>query len=37
MDSKLKYQLLKGGPEPMLFHPFVDFATLADPSIIDAF
>jgi hypothetical protein len=37
MDSELEYQLLEGGPEPMLFHPFVDFATLAEPSIIDAF
>jgi hypothetical protein len=37
MDSELKYHLLEGGPEPMLFHPFVDFAALAEPSIINAF
>jgi hypothetical protein len=37
MDSELDCQLLEGGPEPMLFHPFVDFATLAEPSIINAF
>jgi hypothetical protein len=37
MDSELEYRLLQGGPKPMLFHPFVDFATLADPNIINAF
>jgi hypothetical protein len=37
MDSELRYQLLEGGPEPMLFHPFVDFATLSEPNIINAF
>ena len=37
MDSDLEYQLLEGGPEPMLFHPSVDFAMLAEPSIINAF
>jgi hypothetical protein len=37
MDSELEYELLEGGPEPMLFHPFVDFATLPEPSIINAF
>jgi hypothetical protein len=37
MDSELEYRTLCGGSEPMLFHPFVDFAALAEPSIIDAF
>jgi len=37
IDSELDYQLLEGGPEPMLFHPFVDFATLPEPSIINTF
>ncbi len=33
----MAYRILKGRPEPLLFHPFVDFAALHDPSIIDAF
>jgi len=37
MDSDFGYQLIAGSPEPLLFHPFVDFGTLPDPSIIDAF
>jgi hypothetical protein len=37
MDSELGYQLREGGPEPMLFHPFVDFAKLPESSIINAF
>ena len=31
------HELLEGGAEPMLFHPFVDFTALAEPSIINAF
>jgi hypothetical protein len=37
LDGELRYQLLEGGPEPLLFHPFVDFAKLPEPSIINAF
>jgi hypothetical protein len=37
MDNELKYRILAGGPEPMLFHPLVDFETLSEPSIINAF
>ena len=37
MDSDLGYHILAGSPEPLLFQPFVDFMTLPDPSIIDAF
>jgi hypothetical protein len=37
MDGDLKYKILEGGPEPMLSHPFVDFATLPEPNIINAF
>jgi hypothetical protein len=37
MDSELDYQILAGSPESLLFHPFVDFATLPEPSIINAF
>jgi hypothetical protein len=37
IDSELRVEVLKGGTEPRLFHPFVDFGTLREPSIIDAF
>lgn len=37
MDRDLHYRVLNGGPEPLIFVPLVDFAQLADPSIIDAF
>ena len=37
MDSELGCHILEGGPEPMLVHPFVDLATLREPSIIHAF
>jgi hypothetical protein len=37
IDRDLHCRVLSGGPEPMIFAPLVDFAQLADPSIIDAF
>ena len=37
IDSELKYHIVEGGNDPLLFVPHVDFAKLADPSIIDAF
>jgi len=37
MDSDFEYQLITGSSEPLLFHPFVDFGTLPDPNIINAF
>jgi hypothetical protein len=37
MDSEFHYQIIEGGTGLLAFHPFVDFATLRDPSIIDAF
>jgi len=37
MDSSLAYRILEGAGEPLLFHPFVDFTTLPEPSIINAF
>jgi hypothetical protein len=37
MDGEMAYRILEGEPEPLLFHPFVDFAALREPSIIDAF
>jgi hypothetical protein len=37
MDGELQYQIVEGGTKPFVFHPFVDFSKLSDPSIIDAF
>jgi hypothetical protein len=37
IDRDLHCRVLSGGPEPLIFVPLVDFAQLADPSIIDAF
>ena len=37
IDSELKYRIVEGGKDPLIFVPHIDFAKLADPSIIDAF
>ncbi len=37
MDSKLKFHLSTSGAEPVIYSPLVDFGSLEDPSIIDAF
>ena len=37
IDSGLKYRVLDQEPEPMVYMPFVNFETLDDPSIINAF
>lgn len=37
IDTDLKYRVVEGGPELLLFVPLIDFAKLDDPSIIDAF
>ena len=37
IDSELRYRIIEGGSDPLVFVPHVDFAKLADPSIIDAF
>jgi len=37
IDSELNIRVLNDGADPVLFAPEVDFATLEDPSIIDAF
>jgi hypothetical protein len=37
IDSELKYRIIEGGKDPLVFLPHVDFAKLVDPSIIDAF
>ena len=37
LDSDLNYRVLTEGAAPLIFTPMVDFGTLEDPSIIDAF
>ena len=37
IDGDLNYLVLSEGADPLIFTPMVDFATLKDPSIIDAF
>jgi hypothetical protein len=37
IDSELRSTILDGGTNPLIFHPFIDFDSLAAPSIIDDF
>jgi hypothetical protein len=37
IDSDLKYSVSEPDARPLVFVPIVDFNTLEDPSIIDAF
>jgi hypothetical protein len=37
IDRDLKYSVSEPGAKPLVFVPMVDFSTLEDPSIIDAF
>ncbi|MCP4752131.1 MAG: hypothetical protein GY866_14640 [Proteobacteria bacterium] len=37
LDSDLHFKKVEAGAQPLVFQPFVDFSTLGDPSIIDAF
>ncbi len=37
IDSALPYRVRSEGASPLVFAPLVDFKTLEDPSIIDAF
>ena len=37
IDSDLQYTIHSAGAQPVVFAPMVDFDTLEDPSIIDAF
>ena len=37
MDDDLNYSLLEADAQPLVFLPTVDFSTLEEPSIIDAF
>ena len=37
IDSELNYRVLDEEADPLVYMPMVDFETLEDPSIIDAF
>ena len=37
IDSELQIKAVEPGAEPLVFVPLVDFKTLKDPSITDAF
>ena len=37
IGSELNYRVLDEGANPIVYLPMVDFETLEDPSIIDAF
>ncbi len=37
LDSELKYQIIKGGAEPLVFEPHVNWDTFTGSNIIDAF
>ena len=37
IDSELNYSVSDMDAQPLIFVPMVDFSTLEDPSIIDAF
>ena len=37
INSQLKYSVHEPGANPMIFVPEVDFSSLEEPSIIDAF
>ena len=37
MDEKLNYRVAESEARPLVFVPMVNFSTLEDPSIIDAF
>ncbi len=37
LDSELRFRTVPEGADPLLFMPHVDFGTLREPSIIDAY
>ena len=37
IDSELNYRVISSEADPLIFIPIVNFAKLAEPSIIDAF
>jgi hypothetical protein len=37
VDSELSYRIAKGGPEPLVFEPEIDWTTFKDPNIIHGY
>jgi hypothetical protein len=37
VDSELNHRILKGGPNPLVFEPEIDWSTFKDPNIIDGY
>jgi hypothetical protein len=37
VDSELNYRIVKGGPNPLVFEPEIDWTTFKDPNIIDGY
>ena len=37
VDSRLTYEVLEGGPDPLVFEPDVDWGVFTDPSIIHGY
>ena len=37
IDSELNYRIVKGGPNPLMFEPEIDWSTFKEPNIIDGY
>ena len=37
VDSELRYRVERGGPDPLVFEPEVDWATFSEPTLIDGY
>jgi len=37
VDSELNYRIDKGGPNPLVFEPDIDWSEFKDPTIIDGY
>jgi hypothetical protein len=37
VDSDLNHRVEKGGPDPLVFEPSIDWGTFPDPTIIDGY
>ena len=37
VDSELRHRVERGGPNPLVFEPTVDWSTFSEPTIIDGY
>ena len=37
VDSELNYRIERGGPNPLVFEPDIDWSEFKDPTIIDGY